>query len=130
MYALLLAFGLWKLENEICFQGSKWLGVQVLLRKCARMLRDWKLINRQEDAVVLEQWAEELERRSFLPPQLCRSPCQAQPCGSSSSSLQSFGVSGESNNSVGSYVLNVVDGLIHDSHGHAVHDVCLNGRFE
>jgi hypothetical protein len=33
------------------------------------MLRDWKLVNKQEDAAVLGSWADELER-SRLPPRL------------------------------------------------------------
>jgi hypothetical protein len=58
-------WSLWKLRNEICCQGAKWIGVQVLLRKSSRMLRDWKLTNRQEDAGVLERWADELEQEAF-----------------------------------------------------------------
>jgi hypothetical protein len=42
----------------------------VLLRRNTKMLRDWSLLNKPEDAVVLEQWATELERRSFQPPRL------------------------------------------------------------
>jgi hypothetical protein len=62
-------WAIWKLRNEFCFQAPVWLGVHVLLQKSARMLRDRKIINKQEHATVLEQWASELER-SRLPPVL------------------------------------------------------------
>jgi hypothetical protein len=32
---------IWKLRNDMCFQGVGWQGMGVLLRKGARMLRDW-----------------------------------------------------------------------------------------
>jgi hypothetical protein len=60
---------IWKLRNEFCFQDPGWSGMHVLFRSSARMLRDWKLVNKQEDAAVLGSWADELER-SRLPPRL------------------------------------------------------------
>jgi hypothetical protein len=47
-------WAIWKLRNELCFQGTKWSGVHILLRKIARMLKDWRLLNKAEDAAVLE----------------------------------------------------------------------------
>jgi hypothetical protein len=62
---------LWKLRNELCFQVVCWTRCQVLMRKMSRMLRDWRLVNRKEDAEKVEELAAELKRRSFLPPRLC-----------------------------------------------------------
>jgi hypothetical protein len=33
-------WALWKLRNEVCFQDSRWTGVQRLLRRSAKMMRD------------------------------------------------------------------------------------------
>jgi hypothetical protein len=57
---------LWKLRNELRFQGVGWTTMDKLLRRCARMMREWRVLNNQEDAARLETWARELERRSFL----------------------------------------------------------------
>jgi hypothetical protein len=67
---------LWKLRNELCFQEIGWTGMDKLLRRCARMMREWRVLNNLEDAAKLETWASELERRSFLPPRLdwCQRP--------------------------------------------------------
>jgi hypothetical protein len=71
------------------FQGIGWPGVQVLLRKSARMLRDCRVLNKPEDAEKLEAWAGEMERRSMLPPRLSWEPSLNQ-----GQELQSsFGVS-------------------------------------
>jgi hypothetical protein len=50
-------WAIWKLRNEFFFQGTIWSGVQVLLRKITRMLRDWRLLNKPE-ACTLEVWAQ------------------------------------------------------------------------
>jgi hypothetical protein len=63
-------WAIWKLRNEFYFQGANWSGVQVLLRKITRMLRDWRLLNKSEAAAILEAWAQELESRSCRPPRL------------------------------------------------------------
>jgi hypothetical protein len=61
---------IWKLRNECCFQGARWEGVQVLLRKIARMIRDWSILNKQEVVVRLEEWMRDMEifliRGSFI----------------------------------------------------------------
>jgi hypothetical protein len=51
-------WSIWKLRNEICFQGVKWMGMQVLLFKCAQMLRSWKILHKPEVATQLETWQE------------------------------------------------------------------------
>jgi hypothetical protein len=61
-------WSLWKLRNEICFQGAKWMGMQVLFFKCAKMLRRWKIIQKPEFAAQLECVAGKLERRGVSPP--------------------------------------------------------------
>jgi hypothetical protein len=67
---------LWKLRNELCFPGVGWTCMDKLLRQCARMMREWRVLNIPEDAAKLETWASQLERRSFLPPRLdwCQRP--------------------------------------------------------
>jgi hypothetical protein len=60
-------WSIWKLRNEICFQGVKWMGMQVLLFKCAQMLRSWKILHKPEVATQLETVAGELERRGSMP---------------------------------------------------------------
>jgi hypothetical protein len=47
-------WAIWKLRNEFCFQGAVWSGVQVLLRRIARMLWDWRLLNKLEVGTTLE----------------------------------------------------------------------------
>jgi hypothetical protein len=63
-------WAIWKLRNEFCFQGEKWSGAHILLRRIARMLRDWRLLNKAEAAGTLEAWVQELEARSCRPPRL------------------------------------------------------------
>jgi hypothetical protein len=63
-------WAIWKLRDEFIFQGTCWTGVRVLLQRIARLLRDWKVLSQGEDADRMMAWAEELERRSLLPPRL------------------------------------------------------------
>jgi hypothetical protein len=42
----------------------------LLLRKIAIMLREWRLLTKEEVAEQLLAWARELERRNAIPPQL------------------------------------------------------------
>jgi hypothetical protein len=69
---------IWKTRNDICFQGVQWTGLKMVLGRCARMLRDWKLIQISEDAARLEVWIEEFEERSASPPRLTWEPQQGQ----------------------------------------------------
>jgi hypothetical protein len=38
------------MRNELCFQGVSWTGMHRLLRKSVKMVRDWRLLNKPEDA--------------------------------------------------------------------------------
>jgi hypothetical protein len=62
-------WALWKFRNELCFQGVRWTGAGVILRRIANMIRDWKLLAKDGEARQLVTWAGELER-SWTPPQL------------------------------------------------------------
>jgi hypothetical protein len=61
---------IWKTRNNMCFQGQCWIKVELLLHSRARMLRNWKLVNKPEEGKQLEAWALELDRRGARPPQL------------------------------------------------------------
>jgi hypothetical protein len=52
-----------------CFQEN-WKDVRVFAGRCARMLRDWRVLQRSEDAAVLEGWMKELDRRAVRPTEL------------------------------------------------------------
>jgi hypothetical protein len=69
-----IMWSIWKLRNDICFQGVKWMRMQVLLFKCAQMLRSWKILHKLEVATHLEIVAGELERRGSMPPAITWSP--------------------------------------------------------
>jgi hypothetical protein len=60
----------------------------MVLGRCARMLRDWKLIQRSEDATRLKVWIEEFEERSASPPRLTWEPQQGQGTSASGSLTQ------------------------------------------
>jgi hypothetical protein len=53
---------IWKLRNILCFQGMR-----RLMLSCARLLRNWALLNKCEDAARLEAWARELKTRGARP---------------------------------------------------------------
>jgi hypothetical protein len=61
---------LWKIRNDMCFQGTCWTGMRRLFEQCASFLRNWRLLNRLEAAIIMEEWAHELELRSTRPPRL------------------------------------------------------------
>jgi hypothetical protein len=55
-------WAIWKLRNEFCFQGIRWEGVHISLRRTARMIRDWRLLSSCSTAGVgsgpgNEKWA-------------------------------------------------------------------------
>jgi hypothetical protein len=58
---------LWKMRNDLCFQGLSWTGGHTLLRRCATMLRDWCLLNKPEDVAKLEMWATDRAGEEKLP---------------------------------------------------------------
>jgi hypothetical protein len=61
---------LWKTRNNLCFQGHCWSKVEVLLGVYARMIKNWRLLSKEEEMVKLESGVQELERRSAKPPLL------------------------------------------------------------
>jgi hypothetical protein len=61
---------IWKFRNEMCFQGRKWTGVKELIGRWARMLKDWLLLRKPEDVLVLGAWMEKLELEHARPPSL------------------------------------------------------------
>jgi hypothetical protein len=103
---------LWNMRNDLCFQGLSWTGGHVLLRRSAKMLRDWCLLNNPEDVVKLELWATELEKRSFQPTRLTwnQMPHQSLQSCSSSNSVAGVCVMNNVLNSVAETVSVVPDG--------------------
>jgi hypothetical protein len=61
---------IWKFRNEMCFQGRKWSGVKELIGRCARILKDWMLLLKPEDVLVMGAWVEKLEMEQARPPSL------------------------------------------------------------
>jgi hypothetical protein len=58
------------------------MGMQVLLFKCAQMLRSWKILHKPEVATQLKTVAGELERRGLMPPAITWFPQWRQEPGS------------------------------------------------
>ena len=63
-------WSLWKLRNEICFQGVVWLGMRMVLIRITKMLRGWLSLFKQEVAVVLEGLIVKMEELSRCPAQI------------------------------------------------------------
>jgi hypothetical protein len=63
-------WSLWKSRNDMIFQGTCWLGMKRVLRRCAGTLRNWKWLLNPKEAGELERWALELERRVDSPPSI------------------------------------------------------------
>jgi hypothetical protein len=61
---------LWKKRNNVCFQGDRWRSVQEVLGSCARIVKNWMMVNREGDAAKLDGWARELELRCGRPARL------------------------------------------------------------
>jgi hypothetical protein len=64
----------WKFRNEMCFQGRMWSGMKVLFGRCARTIRDWMLVQKPEDVLILGGWLEQLEAAQTRPPALTWDP--------------------------------------------------------
>jgi hypothetical protein len=60
-------WSLWKLRNDICFQGVVWLGMRMVLIRITKMLRGWLSMYKQEVAVVLEELIVKMEELSRRP---------------------------------------------------------------
>jgi hypothetical protein len=52
----------------MCFNNVHWMGMNQIIGRCARMLKDWCWIQKPQDAVVLERWAEGFEKIGARPP--------------------------------------------------------------
>jgi hypothetical protein len=60
---------IWKVRNNLCFQGACWTGMKKLFERCVRLLRNWSLLNKPKAAranqnsvehgsiVVIRRWA-------------------------------------------------------------------------
>jgi hypothetical protein len=57
-------WSIWKTGNNLCFQGVCWSRVEVMFYMCAKLIRRWALLCKQEDSERLEVWVLEMERRS------------------------------------------------------------------
>jgi hypothetical protein len=60
-------WSLWESRSDMIFQGTRWLGMKRVLRRCVGTLRNWKLVLNTEEAGELERWALELERIADSP---------------------------------------------------------------
>jgi hypothetical protein len=40
---------IWKTRKDICLQGRQWIGMKMVFGRCARMLRNWRLLKKLED---------------------------------------------------------------------------------
>jgi len=63
-------WSMWKFRNEMCFQGSKWMGVKDLLFKIARMLIRWIPLMQLELGARIQEMSVQLEVKVLSPPQL------------------------------------------------------------
>jgi hypothetical protein len=61
-YGNLVIFCAFRITNG----GTLW----ELAGRCARMLRDWRVLQRPEEAAVLDEWIQALERRRSSPAEL------------------------------------------------------------
>jgi hypothetical protein len=75
-YAAVL-WAVWKLRNKLCFQGHCWEGMRKVVASCAKLLRNWSLVNKSEDAAQLGAWARELEASSARPERVTWMPPDA-----------------------------------------------------
>ena len=60
-------WSLWKLRNNICFQGVIWSDVRTVVRKASRMLKRWKSLCKEAEELRLRDIVEELDRRAAQP---------------------------------------------------------------
>jgi hypothetical protein len=55
-----------KTRNILCFKDYQWRDLRELVGQCARMLRDWRMLQKPEDAAMLDSWIQALEKRRAL----------------------------------------------------------------
>ena len=60
-------WSIWKLRNELCFQGIIWRNIKALLIRIVRMARRWKKLSRERDWPRLEQFIGRLEAEATSP---------------------------------------------------------------
>jgi hypothetical protein len=60
-------WSLWKLRNELCFQGVVWIGMRMVLVRVSRMLRGWLPLYKKEAGKQLESLIVKLEESSRHP---------------------------------------------------------------
>jgi hypothetical protein len=82
-------WSLWKTRNNICFQGVCWQGMSKVLGQCARLLKNWKVLPKQEDWKKIEHFAEELKLTSASPSRVTSFPVQPDPESSMAESRES-----------------------------------------
>ena len=58
-------WSVWKLRNDFCFQGARWVDERVVLRKVSSMLRRWTSICKVENMQRLEEVVAELDATSW-----------------------------------------------------------------
>jgi hypothetical protein len=72
--------------------------VELVFYTCAKLIRKWLLLCKQEDAEKLETWATMLERRSARPPRLTWRQVSGSLAPESQDSSSADQVAGESEN--------------------------------
>jgi hypothetical protein len=77
IYTSAVLWALWKMRNSLCFQVNQWCGMQVVFCRCAKMLRRWCIMQKEDVASQLEEVAKEWKRRGSSPPVL---PCPPSLC--------------------------------------------------
>ena len=62
---------MWKLRNQICFQGGVWTGLKELLLWISKTLRRWKPLFSGVQEAKLEQIICQMEMEASQPPRIC-----------------------------------------------------------
>ena len=60
-------WSLWKLRNELCFQGMVWIGMKMVLIRITRMLGGWLSLYKKEVGELIEGLIVNLEELSRCP---------------------------------------------------------------
>ena len=63
-------WSIWKLRNELCFQGVPWTGMKSVLMRVVRMIRRWVPMLNQELGRRVEELSSLLEKEALLSPQI------------------------------------------------------------
>jgi hypothetical protein len=63
-------WSIWKLRNELCFQGVPWTRMKSVLMMVVRMIRRWVPMLKQELGRRVEELSGLLEKEVLLPPQI------------------------------------------------------------